>query len=115
VFVRDRSFNDENEWINSPVCSFIEELHELLTVFKGEELVMEVHFWYAGNAAEQDLFETWLRRCSHGNRVSITTESGSDPEEIDFFDWLNGGRLTLIGHDCDPSMVALVDRNLKQH
>ena len=49
---------------------------------------MKIDFGNAGKSSEQNIFQTRLRCRGDGNRISVTPETGRDPENIDLPDRL---------------------------
>ena len=44
---------------------------------------MQTDFWCSRNTTQKNIFQARLRRGSDSDSVTITTESGRDPENID--------------------------------
>ena len=49
---------------------------------------MKIDFGNTGQSSEQNIFKTWLRCRRDGDGISVTPETGRDPEDIDLPDRL---------------------------
>ena len=57
-------------------------------------------FRQAGNRAEQNIFNAWLRGGRDGNRISVATQTGSNPENVNFFDRRRLLRFSTVRNVC---------------
>ena len=87
AFVRDRSFDDQNE---RPPClafgRFAEGADELIPVFVREKGIVELNLRSPRQAAGNDVFDAGLRGASHRDGVSVATETSGQPQNIDRID-----------------------------
>ncbi len=61
-FVGNRSFHDENEWIELALRRPVEALQKFVAVFVGEEQIVKVDFGNPRQIAEHQIFDARLRR-----------------------------------------------------
>ncbi len=66
-----------------PGPSSVEQLHELVAVFIGQERIVKSDFRNTGNGSQDEFFEAGLSGSSDRNRVAITAQAGSNPKHID--------------------------------
>ena len=83
---RGRDGDDENERTQLVLRRQVETLHELVAIFNRQEGIEEVDFGNPGQGAAYDVFDAGLGSRRHGDRVAVASQSGGNPEDIDFGD-----------------------------
>src|ERR1019366_8073298 len=60
--------------------------NKLISTFVGKEGIMEFYFGNPGIGAKNQVFNGWLCGRGDGDRVSIATQSGGHPKNVNFLD-----------------------------
>src|SRR5208283_5811753 len=104
VFVRNRSFDDQDERLKLAFSSQTEGLQKLVSILNGKKRVMEIDFGNPWQSTPNQIFDTRLGRGSHGYSVAIAPKSGSHPKNIEFSDRTVGSACNRWVRHCERSL-----------
>ena len=85
-FVGNRPFHDQDERRERAFRRQVEALQKFVAVFVGQKEIVKVDLGNPRQVAENQVFDAGLRRGRDRDGVAVTTQSGVDPEDVDFFD-----------------------------
>ena len=63
LLVRDRAFDHQHERIELALFRLIPEFQEVISVFVGQDGIVQVHFGKSGNGSQQNVFDAGLSSC----------------------------------------------------
>ena len=72
-------------------------VRKVVAIRQRKEGVVQVHLQNPGNLPEEDILNAGLGGCGPGDRVPVTAQAGSDPDDIDL-----GNRLLIYRPDRHP-------------
>jgi hypothetical protein len=84
ALVWNGALDDEHERIETALFRFIEKLHKVVAVLVSEHGIVQINLGQSGDGSEQHILDAWLLRRRNGDAVAIATETGRDPENVDF-------------------------------
>src|SRR5271167_1025044 len=116
VFVRNRSFDDQDERLKLAFSRQMEGRQKLVSILNGKERVMEIDFGNPWQSTPNQIFDTRLGRGSHGDSVAIAPKPGSHPKNIEFSDRTAGSACDRWVRHCERSLeyTRLVPRCERQ-
>ena len=100
--VRHRALKYEDERLELAGFGIVPVFHEIVADFISQDRVMKVHLRQTGNRAQDNVFYTWQRGGSYGHRISVASQTGRHPDDMNFF---NVRR--TIGHDHAGVFIVL--------
>ena len=87
VFVGNRAFHDQHERIDLTTFGLVKVLHEVVAHFIGQHRIVQVNFRKSGNGAQKNVFDARLFGGGDGDGIAIATQAGSQPDDVNIFDW----------------------------
>jgi hypothetical protein len=104
LFVRNRSFDHQNERGEVTCGCAMKRLQEVFAGLVGEAWIMEIYFGNPGYATEKNILEAWLRGRGHGNGIAVTAKSSGNPEHIHFGEGWRITRWMVARHSGDSNV-----------